>query len=96
MGDSFVPLIFSGPWNGLNTDLINAARQMSDPGEGSAVGRAAPAVGPDQSGERRLLRISGSCLPVLSFSLAVRLKDVFLAAGECSFVTWKRTRPIAP
>ena len=64
LGDSFVPLIFSGPWNPLNTDLINAARQMSDPGEGSAVGRAAPAVGPDQSGERRLFRISRSCLPV--------------------------------
>lgn len=44
------------------------ARQMSDSGDGSAVRGAAPAVGPDQSGEGRLIRISGSCLPVWSFS----------------------------
>lgn len=31
--DSFVPLISCRPWNPLNTDLINSARQMSDPGK---------------------------------------------------------------
>lgn len=90
-----VPLIFSTPWNRLNADLINAARQMSDPGDGSAVRGAAPAVGPDQSGEGRLIRISGSCLPVWSFSPAPRIKDVFIAVGKWSFVNWKRTWPIA-
>lgn len=75
-------LIFSRPWNPLNADLINAAPQTSDPGEGSGVRRAASAVGPDQSGEPRLIKISGSCLPVLSFFSAVRLTDVFMAAGK--------------
>lgn len=31
--ESFVPLISSRAWNPLNTDLINAARQRSDPGK---------------------------------------------------------------
>lgn len=71
-------------------------RQMSDPGNGSVVREAALAVGPNQSGEPRLIRISGSCLPVWSFSPAVRLKDFFIGARKCSFVNWKRTWPIAP
>lgn len=84
------------PWNRLNVELINAARQMIDPGDGSAIRGAAPAVGPDQSRERRLIRISGSRLPVWSFSPALRLQEVFVAAGKFSFVNWKRTWPITP
>ena len=90
-----VPLIFSRPWNRLNVDLINAARQMSDPRDGRAIRGAAPAVRPDQSRERRLIRISGSRLPMWSFSPALRLL-VFVAAGKFSFVNWKRTWPITP
>lgn len=74
-------LIFSRPWNQLNTDLLNAARQMGDPGEGSGVCGAAPAVGPDQGGEPKLISISGSRLSALFLSCS-RVKKRFPSSGE--------------
>lgn len=82
MGVSPASLIFSGAWDALHTDLINAAGQRSDPGGGSGSAEPPRRVGPDQSGRRPLGTTCGSGRPARCFLPAVGLADVLLAAGK--------------